>query len=68
MLPTEDGAEVTLEGLQDDTLDLCHWLAQELFAGVTQQFPFCHHLHLDKDRQMKTLTNTGTTQQQYKTV
>lgn len=45
-LPTEDGAQVTLEGLQDDALDFNDRLPQELFAGVTQQFIFCHHLHL----------------------
>lgn len=44
--PTKDGTQVTLEGLQDDTLDLYDWLSQELFAGITQQFIFCHHLDL----------------------
>lgn len=45
-LPTKDGTQVTLKGLQDDALDLHHRLAQELFAGIAQQFIFCHHLHL----------------------
>lgn len=43
---TKNGAQVTLERLQDDTLDLRHRLAQELFAGVAQQFIIHHHLHL----------------------
>lgn len=45
-LPTKNGAQVTLEGLQDDTLDLHDRLPQELLAGITQQLSLCHHLHL----------------------
>lgn len=58
-LPTQDGAQVALKGLQDDALDLYDRLPQELLAGVTQQLVLRHHLHLGPTRQ-QTVSPTHT--------
>lgn len=43
---TEDGAQVSLQSLQDDVLDVLHALAQELLTGHGQELFLGHDLHL----------------------
>lgn len=43
---TEDGAQVSLQSLQHDVLDVLHALAQELLAGHGQELLLGHDLHL----------------------